>query len=96
MEISNLILVRQVCEIHEVEWRFIESLSEKGLLKIQVIETEWYIPMDELTVLEKWMRLHYDLEIGMESLDIVADLLDKIDHLQKESRTLRTRLNLYE
>lgn len=96
MEINNLILVRQVCEIHEVEWRFIESLTEKGLLKIQIIETEWYIPIDELTVLEKWMRLHYDLEIGMESLDIVADLLDKIDHLQKESRTLRTRLNLYE
>ena len=56
MEINNLILVRQVCEIHEVEWRFIESLSEKGLLKIQIIETEWYIPMDELRVLEKWMR----------------------------------------
>ncbi len=96
MEISNLILVRQVCEIHEVEWRFIESLSENGMLNIQIIEKEWYISRAELAVLEKWIRLHYDLDIGIDSLDVVADLLEKISELQKETRSLRTRLNLYE
>ena len=96
MKNENLILVRQVCEIHKVEWTFIESLTDNGLLNIQIIEQEWYLPKEELAVLEKWMRLHFDLEIGIDSLDVVADLLNKIDALQKESRTLRNRLNLYE
>ena len=96
MKIENLILVRQVCEFHEVEWTFIERLTDNGLLHVQIIEQEWYLPKDELATLEKWIRLHFDLEIGIDSLDVVADLLDKISELQKESRTLRTRLNLYE
>lgn len=96
MKIENLILVKQVCEFHEVEWTFIETLTDKGLLHVEIIEQEWYLPKDELATLEKWMRLHFDLEIGIDSLDVVADLLNKIDALQKESRTLRTRLNLYE
>ena len=96
MKNENLILVKQVCEFHEVEWNFFERLTDNGLLHVQIIEQEWYLPKDELATLEKWMRLHFDLEIGIDSLDVVADLLEKIDALQKESRTLRTRLNLYE
>jgi hypothetical protein len=96
MKIENLILVKQVCEFHEVERTFIETLTNNGLLHVEIIEQEWYLPKEELVVLEKWIRLHFDLEIGIDSLDVVADLLEKINELQKESRTLRTRLNLYE
>lgn len=96
METEKLILVRQFCISHEIEVSFIESLQEYGLVEIQVIGEERYVHEAFLTDIEKLVRLHYELQINMEGLDVISALLRKIDVLQKESNTLKNRLDSYE
>lgn len=96
MATENLILVRQFCTSHEIEISFVESLQEYGLIEITVIGQETYIPVERLNDLEKMIRLHYDLQVNMEGIDIISGLLQKIDSLQKESQQLKNRLNFYE
>jgi len=96
MKTENLILVRQFCISHEIEVSFVESLHEYGLVEIMVIEKEPYIDSQQLTSLEKLIRLHYELQVNMEGLDVISALLKKIDHLQQERRELKNRLDLYE
>ncbi len=96
MVTENLILVRQFCISHEIEISFVESLQEYGLIEITVIGEEPYIPSEKLTDLEKLIRLHYELEVNMEGLDVIAGLLQKIEDLQKERMQLKSRLGVYE
>ena len=96
MEIENLILVRQFCVSHEIEVSFVESLHEYGLVEIMLVEKEPYIHKEKLTDLEKMIRLHYELDINMEGLDVIAELLNKIQTLQQERNTLKNKLNFYE
>ncbi|MEZ4805825.1 MAG: chaperone modulator CbpM [Bacteroidia bacterium] len=46
--------------------------------------------------LEKILRLHRDLNVNIEALDVVLNLLNKIDELQLEVNQLNNRLRLHE
>ena len=46
--------------------------------------------------MEKIIRLHYDLEINMEGIEVIKNMLDKMEALQDEVRKLQNRLNIYE
>lgn len=48
--------------------------------------------IDYYKVLEKYIHLHYDLDINLEGLDAVAHLLNQIQVLQVEVRQLRNEL----
>ena len=40
--------------------------------------------------------MHQELDVTIEGIDVVFNLLQKIDALQKELTALKNRLNLYE
>ena len=40
--------------------------------------------------------MHQELDVNIEGIDVVFNLLQKIDTLQKELTALKNRLNLYE
>ena len=42
------------------------------------------------------MRMHYDLDINMEGIDVIAHLLKRIDSLQQELKMAKNRLRLFE
>ncbi len=45
---------------------------------------------------EKIMRLHFDLNINLEGIDVIINLLQQIETLQEEITQLKRRLSLYE
>lgn len=96
MATENLILVQQFCTSHEIEVSFVESLREYGLIEVTFIGREPYIHIDALKELEKMIRLHYELQVNLEGLDVIAGLLRKVDNLQHENQSLKNRLGLYE
>lgn len=96
MASEDLILVRHLCVSHDIEISFVETLQDYGLIEITVIEQEPYISREKLSDLEKMIRLHYELDVNMAGIDIISELLHKIDALQKEQKLLRNRLGLYE
>jgi hypothetical protein len=49
-----------------------------------------------LQKLEKMVRLHHDLDINIAGIEAIAHLLERLEYLQDEMRTLKNRLRLYE
>jgi hypothetical protein len=72
------------------------SELKRGLTRLAVVQQVIYIPSDELTELERIMRLHFDLEINLEGVEVITRLLQKLNDLNEEKRILQNRLLLYE
>ena len=89
MEKDDLIPTEDFCIYHNIEYSFINSLQDSGLISVTSIEQSTYIPSDELQKLEKFVRLHYDLDINVEGIETINHLLEKIEELQREILQLR-------
>lgn len=96
MEAANYISITEFCTHHELDYAFIRSLDEYGLVQIYTIEEDQFIEKEQLRELEKIMRLHYELQINLEGIDAIYHLLHKVSDLQNEVALLRNRLKLYE
>lgn len=96
METNNLILIEQLCIHHNIEFSFINTLQEFGLIEVIIIEDNKYIANKKIKDIEKMMRLHFELDINMEGIDAISNLLLQIDNLQKELISTKNKLRLYE
>ena len=96
MNLENLIPIPQLCSHYELDMSFFVNLSEIGLLQITTVETTSYIDLDSIQKIEKMIHLHQDLEVNIEGIDVVFNLLQKMDSLQNEVTALKNRLRLYE
>jgi len=86
---ENLIAISTICTYHEVEYTFINSLGEAGLLEVQVVDQTTYIPESNLQKLEKMIRMHNELEINIAGIEAITHLLGRIEQMQEEMRVLR-------
>jgi hypothetical protein len=96
MQTQNLISAEEFCIHHQVEYSFINSLQQFGLIEVKTIKDNRFIDPEELTDLEKFVRLHYELDINLEGIEAINYLLQKVKNLQNEISTLKNRLSLYE
>lgn len=96
METRDLILIEHFCNNHEIEFSFIDSLQEFGLIEVIVHEDNKYLHQEQLKDVEKMMRMHYELDINMEGIDVISHLLKRIHHLQDELRITQNKLRLFE
>lgn len=95
MDKSKYIAIETFCRHHQLTAGFIELLESRGLLQITVYEQSRYLPLDYLDHLEKWIRLHKELEIHPEDIDVVEQLLSRVAELQEENLRLRDQLEFY-
>ncbi len=93
---DRYISIIEFCNCHQLEYSFINSLTEHGLIHTVVIEEDEYIEREHLRDLERIMRLHYDLEINLEGIDAINHLLERVSRLQDEVRILQNRLRRFE
>ena len=96
MESNELIPVHHFCITHSIELSFVESLQQYGLVEITRIQEERYFKESQLEELEKFVRLHYDLDINIEGIEAISHLLKKIQEMQERNMQLQNRLGLYE
>lgn len=96
MDPNRYISIREFCGYHQLEKDFLHALREYGLLEIVVVSDQEFIERERIRELEKMIRLHYDLHINIEGIDVVTNLLDKVSELQDEVRLLQNRLRRYE
>lgn len=96
MKDDKLIPIEVFCECHEVETTFLHSLHEHGLIEITLVEQRPCIPAEVLPVVEKMMRMHYDLDINFAGIDTIFHLVEKMETMQQRLRRLEERLRLYE
>ncbi len=96
MEGKDFIPVVQLCSHYKVEVSFFNELSEVGLIDITTIEQTSCLHQDKISDVEKMIRIHNELNVNIEGIDVVFNLLQKMDSLQNELNTMQNRLRLYE
>ena len=96
MSRSSLIPASDFCTYHDVEYTFISSLQDAGLIEITHVNETTYIPETELQKLERMIRLHDELEINVAGIEAITHLLERVEYIQQEMRSLKNKLRLYE
>ena len=93
---KHLISTETVCTQYEIEYSFVQSLSNMGLIQIEIVERSQYIHQDQISDLEKMIRLHQELKVNLEGIDVIFNLLEKEKELRRELKYLKNRLSLYD
>lgn len=96
MDTQELVSITVFCKHEEVELAFVHSLQERGLIEFITQEEEQYIAPVHLPRLEQLARMHYQLDINLEGIEALSHLLERVERMQEDLRTLRERLRLYE
>jgi len=92
MSTKKLILLNNLCTHYSVEMSFFNSLNEFGLVEIISVEESQYIHLDKITDIEKMIRIHQELNVNIEGIDVVLNLLEKIEELQNELIITKNKL----
>jgi hypothetical protein len=96
MSDSKLIAVETICVHYKIEQSFLTELDALGLLRIFTVEQDLFVKEEQVSDLEKIIRLHHELNLNLEAIDVVFNLLEKQKALEEEVVLLRKRLRLYE
>ena len=93
---EHLISTDEFCTHYKVEYSFIDSLQQHGLIEITTIDEHSFIDHDHLKNVEKLVRLHYDLDINLEGIEAITYLLNRVKDMQDEIIALKNKLSIYE
>lgn len=93
---QELILIETLCTHYEIEVSFVDSLYSLGLIEIHTVEQVRFIPEEKVADLEKMIRIHQDLEVNPEGIDVILNLLRKVDELKSELADAQNRLKRYD
>jgi chaperone modulatory protein CbpM len=92
MEQEELIPAKDFCIHNNIEYSFISSLENSGLISVTSVKRSSFIHVEEIHKLEKFVRLHYDLDINIEGIETINYLLERMEEMQKEIIQLRNKL----
>ena len=95
MNKEELVLIEQFCQHHGIEVNFISSLQDYGMIEIILIEEKEYFPSEQLAEIEKIIRLHQDLEINLEGIDVIMNLLNQIDDFKNQLLITQNKLDFF-
>lgn len=93
---THLIAIKTICLNYGIDNSFVEELNEFGLIHIEFIQNDKFIHLDQISDLEKMIRLRNELNLNLEGIDVVFNLLQKEKELKEELTILKNRLKLYE
>ncbi len=96
MQPQHLISVSEFCIYHHLEIAFVETLEQRGLIETTTVEQSIYVQPEQLGRLEKLVRLHQELAIHTDDLDVVNNLLERLEVLQRQVTQLQNRLAFYQ
>lgn len=92
---NQLIKIDDICAYHHIEFKFIQSLEDFGLIQTTIVKKTTCLDLDQLSKLEHYLRLRNDLDINLEGIHAVSHLLQQVSHLQEELTELKNELNYY-
>jgi hypothetical protein len=93
---EKYILVSHFVERSNIEVDFVQSLHEYGLVAFEERENEIFIDEGDISEIERLFRLHHDLGINYEGLDVIKQMLERMHRMEREMDLLQKRLRLYE
>ena len=95
MQVENMIALNEFCSSHGIDISFVQSLEDNGLIEIIIVDQAMCITAEELPRLERIVRLHDELDINLEGIDVINYLLQRIEEMRQEIITLKNQLSFY-
>ncbi len=92
MDNTEFIALSDFCESHDITSTFVIELQEYGLIQVVNRNNDIYIPIQELPKAEKIVRLYLDLDINLEGIEVIENLLEKMQNMQREITLLKNHL----
>lgn len=96
MSTESLISINQFCIHNQIEFSFIDSLQQFGLIEIIADKEDAFIHANRVKELERLVRLHYEMDINLEGIEAILHLLQRLNEMSNELQVLKNRLSLYE
>jgi len=93
---QHSIEITTLCRHYQVERTFFSHLSDIGLIETISIQDSLYVNETDIRLIDKIIRLHRELNINPEGIDVIMNLLDRIDDLEQQLTATQNRLGLYE
>ncbi|WP_426278904.1 chaperone modulator CbpM [Chryseobacterium sp. S-02] len=90
---SERISREELVKIYNIEVTFFDELVESGLLNIQTENEIRYLKYEDLPSFERFTNWHYDLEINLPGLEVIHDMLKKMEELKQRNRELMNKLS---
>lgn len=90
---SERISREELVKIYNIEITFFDELVEVGLLNVETENEIRYLLYDDLPVFEKLTNWHYDLEINLPGLEVINEMLRKMEDLKQKNRNLMNKLS---
>lgn len=91
MAVNRKISVDQLCVYYKVETSFVYALNDHGLITLIKSKKGYEIDFERLTDFERFIHLHFELDINMEGMEAISHLLDRVQQLQQEIKQLRLK-----
>ena len=88
---KTLFKVVDICQSNKIERKFIQELHQNGLIEIIVEQETEFIEEEHISQIERFSTWHYELEINVHGIEVVQQLIDRIEKLQQEVRILKGR-----
>lgn len=95
MKESELIPIQHLCEVYQIDTYFFEDLYEHQVIEIRISREEKHIPAQQLHRVERIIRLHKDLDVNIAGIDVIMNLLERIEALESELDDVRNNLKIY-
>ena len=96
MNMKQTITIDIICQHYEIEPSFVQRLSDLGLIEFVAEGNAQCIEEDQINQIDKIMRLYHELEINPEGIDVVFNLLQKINHLEQALQSAENKLSVFE
>lgn len=96
MEPQDLIPITRICQHHQIDLAFFSALEEYELIEVVTLENTVCVRSEDLSEIERMIRLHYELQINLEGIDAIRHLVQRVEQMNLELNHLRNRLRRYE
>ncbi|MDR6158374.1 chaperone modulatory protein CbpM [Chryseobacterium sp. SLBN-27] len=90
---SERISREELVKIYNIEVTFFDELVDSGLLNIHTENEIRYLMYEDLPSFERFANWHYDLEINLPGLEVIHDMLRKMEDLKQKNRELMNKLS---
>jgi len=94
--IKRQITINEFAEFHQVTIELIKEFADFGLVHIKQVERQYCIDPGQMERCERAIRIHKDLGVNMEGIEIILDMREKHDELLQELKYLRHQLKKHE
>lgn len=86
------ITIQEFADFHKVTTELIKEFTDFGLISVVQVERQYCIDTGNIERCERAIRLHKDLGVNKEGIEIILDMREKHAEMQRELKWLRHQL----